>query len=912
MAGLSSLSFSAPLLLAALALLPALWLLFRATPPPPRRERFAPFIILGKVENAEETPDKTPLLLLLIRSLIAAAVIIGLAGPALNAPAASGGRGPLLLVVDDTYNAAQTWTARLQELARAAGEAAKSSRPVFVLTTADPGRDGLRGPFAADEAKALLSVLEPQPFAADRETAATVLTSEAARRALRGSAEIRWLADGVAGPADRFLVEALRARGAASVYVDPDADRFLLRPLSQSASASAFVAERQSAGAPWNGRITAHARDGREIGSAPLAMAAGVKRVEASIDLPLSLRNRLAWTSIDSVRSAAAVSLADARDRRALIGLVGGRDTSSEALLSGAHYIRKALAPYAEFTTGTLDATVKSGASVIVLDDVGRLRPHDVEALTIWVKEGGVLIRFAGDTLSGSLDEGDASLLPVRLRGGRAVGGALSWETPQALGAYALDGPFAEFAAPDDASVRRQVLAEPGGEASERTWASLEDGTPLITGKAEGRGAIVLFHVTATPDWSDLPLTDTFVDMLRTLTLLAQRGPARAESVRAERLPPVRVLDGFGRLTAPEGGARGVTAADTREAARPGTPPGFYGSPDAPLALNAVASATRLAPLDVGGLETRPYQGAAPMSLAAPFLAAALILLAIDALFTLALAGRLRQVRAASVIFLAFGALAGAGFGQMPAAAQPLDVPIGAEAQAAALATRLAYVRTGDPSVDAVVERGLAGLSAELRRRTSLEPAPPAGVDIETDDLSVYPFLYWRVAQSASAPGEAALANIENFMRFGGLVVFDTADDERAAPGVTTPEQEALRTILSRLDTPPLTELPADHVLRRSFYILDDLHGRADRNPVWVQVLSRANDGVTPLIIGGRDWAGAWAAGDLGDALQPMRGGPRARELAYRAGINMAMVAFTGNYKSDQVHTSTLLRRLER
>ncbi len=909
MPGFGSLSFSAPLILGALALLPALWLFFRATPPPPRRERFPAFAILRGVKSTAETPDRTPLLLLLIRMLIAAAAIIGLSGPMLNAPAASDGRGPILVVVDDTFHAAASWSLRRKELARIAGGAAEAGRPVFVLTTADPVRAGLQGPLAGAEARALFAALEPKPFAADRAGAAAALESAPAKAALSNGAEIIWLADAVASPEDRAFVAALKARGSAAVYVDPDAEPMVLRSPGQNAAAPVYAVERLAAGGAWTGRLTAYARDGREIGGAPVAMPAGARTAEAKIELPLSLRNRLAYVSIDGVASAAAVNLADARDRRALVGLVGQGDASGEALLTGAHYVRKALAPYAEFSTGALDVILKSGASVIVLDDVGRLREHDVEALTQWVKEGGVLIRFAGDTLAGSLDDGDLPLLPVRLRGGRAVGGALSWETPQALGPYAPDGPFAGLVAPDDAFVRRQVLAEPGGEASERSWASLKDGTPLVTGKAEGRGAIALFHVTATTEWSDLPLTDTFVEMLRALTLLAQRGPARAETGAAERLAPVRLLDGFGRLRAPPAAAAGILAADTAKAARPGAPPGFYGSPDAPLALNAVAGSGLLVPLDVGDLDTRSYAGAAPVRLAAPFFAAALILLVLDALLTLALAGRLRPT-AAAVILMAL--ILGGGFRPTSAEAQPLDPPIAATTEAAALRTRLAFVRTGDPGLDALLERGLSGLSAQLTRRTSLEPGPPAGIDLDSDDLSVYPFLYWRVTPSAEPPSETALANVENFMRFGGLVIFDTADDERAIPGVSTPEQDALRAILSRLDTPPLTELPAEHVLKRSFYLLDDLPGRAERNPVWVQDLSGANDGVTPLIIGGRDWASAWAAGDFGDPIKPMRGGGRARELAYRAGINMAMVAFTGSYKSDQVHTTALLKRLER
>jgi hypothetical protein len=73
------------------------------------------------------------------------------------------------------------------------------------------------------------------------------------------------------------------------------------------------------------------------------------------------------------------------------------------------------------------------------------------------------------------------------------------------------------------------------------------------------------------------------------------------------------------------------------------------------------------------------------------------------------------------------------------------------------------------------------------------------------------------------------------------------------------------------------------------------------------------NDGVTPVIIGGNDWAAAWAVDGTGAALYPVgRGlaGQDQRELAYRFGINVVMHVLTGNYKSDQVHVPALLERL--
>jgi hypothetical protein len=66
-------------------------------------------------------------------------------------------------------------------------------------------------------------------------------------------------------------------------------------------------------------------------------------------------------------------------------------------------------------------------------------------------------------------------------------------------------------------------------------------------------------------------------------------------------------------------------------------------------------------------------------------------------------------------------------------------------------------------------------------------------------------------------------------------------------------------------------------------------------------------------VIGGNDWAAAWATDDRGNPLYPVgRGfsGERQREMALRFGVNLVMHVLTGNYKSDQVHVPALLDRL--
>ncbi len=71
------------------------------------------------------------------------------------------------------------------------------------------------------------------------------------------------------------------------------------------------------------------------------------------------------------------------------------------------------------------------------------------------------------------------------------------------------------------------------------------------------------------------------------------------------------------------------------------------------------------------------------------------------------------------------------------------------------------------------------------------------------------------------------------------------------------------------------------------------------------------------MIIGGNDWASAWAVDSAGRPIAAViPGGPmpdcrcEQRDVAFRFGINLAMYALTGNYKGDEVHTQELLKRL--
>jgi hypothetical protein len=565
---------------------------------------------------------------------------------------------------------------------------------------------------------------------------------------------------------------------------------------------------------------------------------------------------------------------------------------------------------------------------MLILADVGNVAEAR-EQLTRWIEDGGVLVRFAGPRLAAADDD----LVPVKLRrGGRILGGSLSWEQPQQLAAFGRESPFFGMTVPTDVTVSRQVLAEPDATLTERTWAMLADGTPLVTAQRRGKGLVVLFHVTADTRWSDLPLSGTFVEMLKRIVSLAGSfatadGNAAGGRATREVLPPTRVLDGFGIFGPPPATARPVPV-NFGARATFDHPPGFYGPPEGLLAVNTLAPADRLAPLDVSPLNARreAYRMSEPQDLRGPILLAALALLLLDGLIVFLLAGGIRQLLrprrpAAAAIAIAIIALT------LPAAPRAWAQTSDEQAMKATLDTRLAYVITGDAEVDRISKAGLQGLTLFLAQRTALEAGEPIGLDPARDELAFYPLIYWPVVPSAPKPAREALERIDAYMKQGGTVLFDTRDAVEAPPGpggaTRGPGMQALRTILSSLDIPELEPVPRDHVLTKTFYLLKEFPGRFSTGQLWVEALpaanddepssrpARAGDGVSSIIITSNDFAGAWAMRQDGQAMLPLVSAePRQREFAFRAGVNIVMYTLTGNYKADQVHVPALLERL--
>jgi len=926
-----SLTFLTPWLLSALLGLPVLWLLLRAVPPAPIRRFFPGVILLLGLRDKTQISDRTPWWLLLIRMLALGLIILGLAGPLLNPQSTTIKRSDLLILLDGGWAAARDWQAHQLLLDRVLNQAARDGRPVAIARLTTPSTPVFQ---SAQSWQERLPGLAPTPWVPDASKMQTAL------QGLNDQPfDSLWLSDGLAQTGRAALLSALQNRGDVEV-IETEQTLFALEPAKLSDGMITLHAIRLPNTVDQSVTIRAHGTDpnGRSqiISTITTAFTESATRIPVQFSLPAELRERVSRFDIVGQTSAAGVSLTGNSLLRREVALISeGADREGLELLSPLHFIAKAYAPSAELLSGDLTTLLPANPDLVVLADIAKLSTTEETALGQWVAEGGLLLRFAGPRLATSdlSRTTEHPLMPVRLRaGGRTVGGAMSWGAPKSLAAFAPNSPFFGLEIPNDVRVSAQVLAQPDPSLSQRVIAMLADGTPLVTRKQSGKGQIVLFHVTANAEWSSLPLSGLFVQMLERLSQSVAGSEPDMKSLQGTIWQPSQILSAQGQLE-PATRLAGIAAEKLFDAPLSAEiRPGLYTHAKEQVARNVIGPDSRLLPaIWPNGTNLRGLSDRLETPLGGWCLILALLILLVDVLATLSLSGRLVSTVAVLCLLATLSSTGPAcaqddgAEARTPATNGNAGAAVSEKAWQASSELTLAYVVTGNSKVDAISKAGLDGLSQTLFARTSVEPAAPVGLDLERDMLMFYPLLYWPITADQPTPSSKAYRKLNAFLKSGGMIVFDTRDGDIAGFGTSSPNSLRLQKITYGIDIPALEPMPQDHVLTRAFYLLQDFPGRYTQRDIWVEAAPQAvekaagmpfrnlNDGVSPVIIGGNDWAAAWAVDAQGKQMFPIgrnASDRRQRELAYRFGINLVMHVLTGNYKSDQVHVPALLDRL--
>ena len=331
------------------------------------------------------------------------------------------------------------------------------NRGVAVLPLSETARDiSLQ---IAGAARIQIKQLKPKPQGVERSEALPLI-----ERFLKATPDVElvWLSDGVDLGSGAAFVDGLKGvigKNPLTVVAGGTPTAHALAAADNAAGALTVKVLRAETGSGDNGIVSAIDLKGLPLGEAPFAFKSSEREAEAKIDLPVEIRNDVARLEIAGERSAGSVQLLDKRWRRRTIGIVSGSTADrSQPLLGATYYLSRALNPFADVRlaegVGPSEAVTRflgQQLPMLILADVGNVADA-IEPLNKWIDNGGVLVRFAGPHLAAA----DDALVPVKLRrGGRILGGSLSWDKPQQLTAFSRDGPFNGMPVPKDVTVTR-------------------------------------------------------------------------------------------------------------------------------------------------------------------------------------------------------------------------------------------------------------------------------------------------------------------------------------------------------------------------------------------------------------------------------------------------------------------------
>ena len=912
----SQIIFMQPIILWALLALPVLWFLLRVTPPSPRTIIFPATRFLAGLVADEHTPSKTPWWIFLLRLLMVTLIIIALARPVINPSQNLPGQGALRLIIDNSWASAQNWSMQITAAEEAITQAGRERREIYILpTTRNTPQASLEqfGPLSFGQARSILRGLRPNPWPADY----TALTKYLDEHKKRQPLYSLWLSHGLDEGNIKEAIRTLQNHGGLS-YISPSPEKLplLLRPSKTLA---------RTKDNKKHGNIKINIDAPRSIAAAlPVivqALAQGEQIIDIqtaslnsahlphtiSFDVPTSLENKITKFRLSNKKGAGSVFLLDDQFKKRKVGIAAPAQAElSSPLIEASYYIKRALEPYADITTGDITTLVEGDVSVIVLPDIAAMPTETLNMLEGWVKDGGLLLRFSGPNMAKA--QGEQFLLPVLIRaGGRSLSGALSWDKPQTIMPFPQSSPFYGLSIPDEVTIKQQILADPTQNLEHKVWAQLNDGTPFITADTMDKGLIVLIHTSANTQWSDFALSGLYVSILkRTIRLSGLTNLSVEHSYTA--LDPLLIMDGFGSMVSPSASIAPIPVENLNTIIPSAKhPPGIYGRGKMQYALNIgtnlpALKATKNLPLSIAQSH---YEKDYEIDIMPFILYFALLLFCLDWLIMVIISGNsallFRSAAFKALIFIIFIT----PYSVKASDAQDLHFSKG---------LYLAYIKTGDARLDTLSQRGLEALSATLKRRTSVEPVGVVGLNPEKDPLAFFPFIYWPISETQNNYSSKAMKNIQFYLDHGGTILFDTRDQNRSSEGIiNTQNARALRTITASLNIPPVIPIPKDHVLGRAFYLLKDYPGQFSTGTLWVEQHSTSGrDNVSSVLIGSNNWISSWASTSGDNAYDRYQNDydSKQREMSLRFGVNLVMYVLTGNYKADQVHIPHILKRL--
>jgi|GEM_PF-6796739 len=922
------LSFISPQILWCLFLLPLLWLVFKAIPPQPKMLNLPTARFLVGLETENAASDKLPWWLKLLRVILFAAIIIAAAAPYIKPHEDISIKGESLAIIFENSWAAAPHSDAQKDRALSLIALAEQQKKTILLikTIADHEKQSRITLTTPSEARSMVEHIKLYPWKANHVSLLQDLKDNTDK--LKAAKTFHWLGHGYDDGDLQSNIAYINKLGKVDYYKPDDNDTALAIKRALNAEGRESHKSIQIDGAFNDNkkalRITAKDQFNNVLSFLTL------KDIKNNSDTDISAL----WDGIEmqdiapsylqagTFKHAASVRYISANIIKQRVGIATANNTinrEESPLIQSLYYLSKAVEGKAPYNIAPIDNLITWKATLIIIPENYALSANDTQTLTDWVENGGTLLRFPPDA---NIKQQSKTMMPVELLDDeRNIAGRLDWQDPLTLGAIPEDSPLSGIAEDKTLEIKRQILATPAMSNTAASWALASDGTPLITAKDLGSGRIVLIHTQAKPGWSNLPLTGFFINTLHRIIDIStgarisiDRNTALSTDLENASFTPYKVINANGDLIAPPNELNAQTLQNIQSKPLSHSLwPGIYRSKNAEIIVNLGDKINAIRTIYPQQLKAsiKPYIKERNVNLLPYFIALIICLILAEWLSVAILTGFTPMFKKTTAKPLSTLLLIGLSCLVFSSAALAQTDEGSDEAQRAN-SLNLAYIKSNNPIIDSMAEKGLRYVANALEGRTALYDVKVMGVSLASDELAFYPVLYWPFTSAALRDEEYAALN--KYMNSGGMLFIDMRNGRKISQTLYNKNSELIK-LGNHLSVPLLSPLPENHVLRKSYYLLstENIAGRYRTGDIWIDLGNSASKNtpkeaqdsqyVARLLIGANDWIGLWSD-ENADIYE--------REKALRFAINLIMYALTGTYKQDQVHTKAILERLDK
>ncbi len=891
-------SFSNYYALFGLALTPIIWIIIKSFPPIPKSYNFSSLYLLEKIDYNSSKNNNTPLWLLIFRILFFILIVLFFSHPhvknkdSLNTKEFT----KYVIVADIGWSMANDWDKFKKIVLQISKEAEKNNKKIIFFHSLLKSYKDVKTFKSSTDINSYLKNLTPLPIKFNESTLKYLLENPS-----------------ILNNSKLYLISSIYDFNNASKHIqnynfikNNSDQHYFINPVETllvinklGINQNNIICEISRIGKSnfdQNFYLKVNTINDEIIYNASHEINEDSKLKIVNLSFPIQLINQIKHIEIVGQNHAGAKYYFDDFSKKKNIAILSDNEFYKESpLLSPIYYLKKSLSSKHLLTISKIDSIIKQNYSTIIVPETMKIPKEFEYKLKNWLLNGGTLIRFAGQGLVGQ----KSNFLPVENSIGtiRSIDGQLTINKNLYISEFKKNSIFSGLEIPSDISITKQLVFN---EISDKVkiLAKLNDGTPIVSMRNIGLGNIILFHIGASNSWSDLPISSLFPDMLNRVLLFSKH----KGSSNLEDLNLTKEIDGFGNLIQTKKIVN-INKFDDIKNSQPSliVPPGKYENDQISVVLN-LSTNINGSDLEEASQYTyiSDYSFTGEKDLSPMILKILLTMFILDTLITIMIKNNIniyQYFKKNNIIFLFL----------FPLIFLNLEASTANE-------TYLAYIKIKNKEINNISENGLNNLKSLLSTRTAISPKGVVGLDLKNDDIFSYPFIYWPLTKNLLQIEKAEIVKINNYINNGGIFFFDVIGFSRSNLNLKDKKFKAIRDFLSNIKVKNLSILPKGHTLTKSFYLLNKFPGKWDNRVLLIENSNlEYKDGVSSIILGFNDWARAWSLDKNSVPLYPVvPGGERQRELSYRFGINIAMYSLTGNYKSDQIHSKSILNRLSK